>query len=330
MNEFDWIETYLKPLAGPEGLELLDDAALLKTKPHQDLVLTQDTLIEGVHFSEGEYGAGTAERLMIVNLSDLAAKGARPLGYLLSVTWPRHLQGSLLKKWMEGFCKGLESQQNTYDFKLFGGDTVKTSGPMTVSATFIGTVPENGMVKRSGAKIGDDVWVTGTIGDAHLGLLLSQDTKQLFEHGPKPDDLWTWEEAFRHPIPRLLFRKVLRKYATACADISDGLLSEAKHIAKASGTSLSIHLADMPLSKASQAWCDFKSPEDRRLKLATGGDDYELLFTVPTENAELMVRASQKLGIPVTKVGQVGSGKGLDCIGLEGTSIVPRRLGYSH
>ena len=181
MNEFDWIETYLKPLAGPEGLGLLDDAALFKPRQGQDLVLTKDTLVEGVHFFKGEYGAGTAERLMVVNLSDLAAKGARPLGYLLSIAWPKHLDEANLKQWMQGFAKGLGAQQDAFGFKLFGGDTVRTSGPMTVSATFIGTVPEGEMVKRSAAHIGDDIWVTGTIGDAHLGLLLAQKSEQITE-----------------------------------------------------------------------------------------------------------------------------------------------------
>lgn len=328
MDEFDWIKTYLRPLAGPEGLDLLDDAALFQPSPNQDLVLTQDTLVEGVHFFEGEYGAGTAERLMAVNLSDLAAKGARPLGYLLSVTWPKHLDDELLKKWMCGFCKGLETQQDAYGFKLFGGDTVRADGPMTLSATFIGAVPKGQMVTRSGASIGDDVWVTGTIGDAHLGLLLAKETQSLFEHNPSGEDLWQWEEAFRHPKPRLLFRKALRQYATACADVSDGLLSEAAHIAKASRAKLILNLEDTPLSSASQKWCEVKDTQNRKLQLASGGDDYELLFTAHPEEAQALLETSKKLGIQITKIGRVRTGEGITVI--DGATLDLPKLGYSH
>lgn len=330
MGEFDWIETYLRPLAGPEGLNLLDDAALFQPSPNQDLVLTQDTLVEGVHFFQGEYGAGTAERLMVVNLSDLAAKGARPLGYLLSVSWPKHLNDDFLKKWMGGFCKGLESQQNAYDFKLFGGDTVRADGPMTISAAFIGAVPKGKMVTRSGACVGDDIWVTGAIGDAHLGLLLAKETQFLFEHSPSGEDLWQWEEAFRQPKPRLLFRKVLRRYATACADISDGLLSEATHIAKASRAKLSLNLEDMPLSTASQKWCESNDAQIRKLKLATGGDDYELLFTAKSKEAQALLEASKKLGVQITKIGCVEIGESITVIAGDGAVLDLPKLGYSH
>jgi thiamine-monophosphate kinase len=328
LNEFDWIETYLKPLAGPEGLGLLDDAALFKPRQGQDLVLTKDTLVEGVHFFKGEYGAGTAERLMVVNLSDLAAKGARPLGYLLSIAWPKHLDEANLKQWMQGFAKGLGAQQDAFGFKLFGGDTVRTSGPMTVSATFIGTVPEGEMVKRSAAHIGDDIWVTGTIGDAHLGLLLAQKSEQITE--PDGQAIWTWEEAFRHPKPRLLFRKVLRQYATSCADISDGLLSEAGHISKASGTKLTLDLRSVPLSPSTRQWCKSDNVQDRIIELVTGGDDYELLFTSKSEDRAALVEAASKLNLEITNIGSVSEGEGVTCLDLEGQPVSIANTGYSH
>ena len=330
MDEFDWIQTYLAPLAGPEGLKLLDDAAVYTPGNGQDLILTQDTLIEGVHFFNGEYGAGTASRLMAVNLSDLAAKGARPVGYLLSVAWPKHLNSIDLQKWMKAFTKGLQTEQEKYGFTLFGGDTVKTDGPMSLSATFLGVVPKAKAVLRSGASIGDDVWVTGTIGDAYLGLQLAQDASSILAHNPDPEDLWTWEEAFRHPTPRLLFRKTLRKYARACADISDGLISEAGHIAKASGKCLTINIADMPLSRASSTWCDLKRPEDRRVELASAGDDYELLFTSKPEHTEHILHGAKKINLPVTRIGKVSQGQGVDCLGLNGKSLTLKKSGYSH
>ncbi|CAM3795667.1 thiamine-phosphate kinase [Litorimonas haliclonae] len=330
MDEFDWIQTYLAPLAGPEGLKLLDDAALYTPSDGQDLILTQDSLIEGIHFLQGEYGAGTASRLMAVNLSDLAAKGARPVGYLLSVAWPKHLSSSDLKRWMHAFSKGLKTEQDRFGFSLFGGDTVKTEGPMSISATFIGVVPRGKAVLRSGAQLGDDIWVTGTIGDAYLGLQLAQKTPETLKHGPSREDLWVWEEAFRHPTPRLLFRKTLRRYATACADISDGLLSEAGHIAKASQKSLSVKLADIPLSNASLKWCTAKAEEARRVELATNGDDYELLFTARPEDAGHILTGADKINLAVTRVGKVTEGESVHCQGLKGQQLPLQKLGYSH
>ena len=330
MNEFDWIQTFLRPLAGPEGLNLLDDAAIYSPRDNQDLILTQDTLIEGVHFFKGEYGAGTASRLMAVNLSDLAAKGARPIGYLLSIAWPNHLSGSELQNWMAAFSRGLKTEQERFGFSLFGGDTVKTDGPMSISATFIGVVPKGEAVLRSGAKIGDGVWVTGNIGDAYLGLQLAQDPSEILASNPKPEDLWTWEAAFRHPTPRLLFRKTLRSTATACADISDGLLSEAGHIAKASQKRLTINLHDIPLSSASSWWSKLKEEETAIVSLATAGDDYELLFTASPEKDALVKSGAAKLNLRVSKIGIVSDGQGVRCLDSNGNCLTIERSGYSH
>jgi thiamine-monophosphate kinase len=330
LDEFAWIETYLAPLSGPEGLNLLDDAALYSPNPNQDMVITLDTLVEGVHFHSGEYGAGTAERLLVSNLSDLAAKGARPVGYLLSTAWPKHLSNDALKTWMIGFTKGLETVQKSYDFRLFGGDTVRTEGPMTVSATLIGVLPKGEMVKRSGAKPGDDVWVTGNIGDAYLGLLTTQGDEKILESHPSGDALWIWEEAFRHPKPRLLFRKTLRKYATACADISDGLISEAAHIAKASQCRLFINIDNIPLSGPSEAWCAKEEPTQRRLELATGGDDYELIFTAPEQSAQFIEAASTALNMKITKVGKVQDGEGVIVEDSRQRVLDIQKTGYNH
>lgn len=330
MGEFDWIQTYLAPLAGPEGLALLDDAALYSPSADTDLVLTLDTLVEGVHFFKGEYGATTAERLLISNLSDLAAKGARPIGYLLSTSWPSHLKSDDLEKWMAGFSKGLETIQSAYDFRLFGGDTVKSSGAMTISATLIGVVPKGKMVKRSGAQSGDDIWVTGNIGDAHLGLLAAQNSLEILDCQPSGEDFWVWEEAFCHPTPQLLFRKTLRQFATACADVSDGLLSEASHIARASGHKLLINIKDIPLSEASQKWCRFGVEEDRRVKLATGGDDYQLLLTAHPENAKALKSAAKQLDIKLSRIGYVSEGERVVLNDMTGKPINLPNLGYSH
>jgi len=330
LDEFAWIESCLAPLAGPEGLGLLDDAALYSPNPNQDFVLTLDTLVEGIHFHSGEYGAGTAERLLVSNLSDLAAKGARPVGYLLSTAWPKHLSKDNLKTWMAGFAKGLEAVQNSYDFRLFGGDTVRSDGPMTISATLLGIVPKGEMVKRSGANPGDDIWVTGNIGDAYLGLLATQGDKKISEYKPSGEALWVWEEAFRHPMPRLLLRKMLRKYATACADISDGLLSEAAHIAKASACHLMVDISHIPLSSASDGWCEHGDSTERRLELAAGGDDYELIFTANAQNFKYIEAASKALNVKITKVGTVNKGTAISVKNSNGQNLNIQKRGYNH
>lgn len=339
MNEFDWIQAHLARLAGPEGLGLLDDAALYTPKDGEELVLTLDTLIEGVHFFDGDYGALTAERLLTVNLSDLAAKGARPVGYLLSVAWPTHLDPQALKQWMSEFCSGLEHSQSAYGFSLFGGDTVKTKGPMTITASFMGTVPKGQMIKRSTANIGDSVWVTGVIGDAHLGLLMAQNNPDILESEPSDEALAEWKKAFYRPVPQLGFRTILQKYATSCADISDGVLSEAHHIATASQCMMSIRLADIPLSAGARQWVLQGPEEARRLALSTGGDDYQLLLTIDPENEDALQTASAAIGVSVTPIGHVIPSKQKNssqnpfkviCIGRSGNEIDLDNLGYTH
>ena len=166
VNEFDFISEYLAPLAGPGGLGLKDDAAILKPRDGTDLILTKDTMVEGVHFPTNDYGTSLSSKLLRVNLSDLAAKGAIPVGYLLSVALPKTV-GS---KFFKDFRDGLREIQNLFDFNLLGGDTVVTEGQIVITATMIGEVPTGSMVKRDGAKVGDSVWVSGTLGDAYLGL----------------------------------------------------------------------------------------------------------------------------------------------------------------
>jgi len=186
------------------------------------------------------------------------------------------------------------------------------------------------MVKRSNAKAGDDLWVTGTIGDAYLGLRLAQKKKDVIDCHATGAELWHWEEAFRHPTPRLLFRKILRRYATSSVDISDGLLSEASHLAKASACKISLNLSDVPLSDGSKKWCLSDLEEMRRIALATGGDDYELLFTSSPIHRQALIRKAEKVGLSVTRIGKVDAGKGFVCLDLHGEALSLDKLGYSH
>ncbi|RKQ71425.1 thiamine-phosphate kinase [Litorimonas taeanensis] len=330
MKEFDWIKSFLAPLVGKEGLNLEDDAALYTPPAGQDLILTKDTLVEGVHFLEGEYGADTAQRLLAVNLSDLAAKGARPVGYLLSTAWPKHLNASSLTDCMRDFAQGLANIQSAYNFKLFGGDTVRIDGPMTISATLLGGVPSGAMVRRSGAELGDIVWASGNIGDAHLGLMVALQNDDLKAYMPSSEEAHYWEESFRFPVPRLSFVDSLRLYANACADISDGVFSEALHIANASNLRIELFLSCVPLSEASQKWCLAGDEEERRMRLSSAGDDYELLFTAPSKHSHAIQDAAKAIGLRVTKIGRVTEGSGLNCVGMNGQPVAITKHGYSH
>ena len=324
MDEFDFIATHLAPLAGPGGLGLKDDAALFKPSPGKDLIFTKDTMVEGVHFPVGHYGGDTAEKLLRVNLSDLAAKGAHPIGYMLSITWPKGIDGA----YFTGFAAGLRDVQDAYDFKLLGGDTTSIDGPMVVTATLIGDVPEGEMVKRSGAKPGDDIWVTGTIGDAYLGLQTVLG-KALVPQ-PTADALWHFEEAYYRPEPRLLFRKALRQFGNACADISDGLVADAGHIASASDVRFIIDADKVPLSSSAGAWLSKQKDEDAAFAtLITAGDDYELVFTAPIDRAQAIRKAASAIGLRVGKVGGVEHGQGIAVIS-DGKPMTFTKAGHTH
>lgn len=322
MGEFDFIAEYLAPLAGPQGLGLLDDVALYTPPPGRDLVLTKDTLVEGVHFPKGAWGADTAEKLLRVNLSDLAAKGASPQGYLLSLSLPPGFDGN----WGKGFALGLGAVQSEFGFTLWGGDTTSTPGPLTVSATFIGSVPSGAIVRRSGAKPGDSVMASGTIGDAVLGLDVALGRKISAASG---EALWHWENAYHRPQPRLALRGVLRDHASAALDISDGLIADAGHLAKASGIGIEIKAAQVPLSTATRLWTLSQSDKGAALKrLLTGGDDYEILFT--TADAGAAMAAAKAAGVEVSEIGRVLGGQGVKCLGADGAPWSFERAGYRH
>ena len=282
MNERDLI-AMLRPLAGPAGLGLMDDAALLSVGKGQDLVISTDTMVEGAHFPAGRIGGGFSERLLRTALSDLAAKGARPIGYALNVAWPRGRDGV----WLRGFVQGLSDARSAFDCPLIGGDTTATDGPLVASATVYGVVPTGTMVTRSGAHPGDVLWHTGVLGRAEQGLrIVTGETVDL-----TPSEFAASEEAYLRPVPRFAFRKALRAHATSCADISDGLLSEAGHIAEASGVRIDL-VAD-------------------GLDGVSFGDDYELLFTAPHAATDALLNESAAIGLPLTRCGTVSAGEGV-------------------
>ncbi len=329
MDEFSLIRKYFAPLTGAGGLGLLDDAAIYTPREGFDLVLTKDSFVEGVHFATGRYGGDTAERLLRTNLSDLAAKGAQPIGYLLSIAWPDRAD----IKFFEGFAAGLRDVQQSYDFTLFGGDTVRIDGPMVISATFFGQVPRDEMVKRSGAQIGDDVWVSGNLGGAMLGcaLITGQGVKPL----PSAANLWALEDQYLRPEPRLLFRKALRKYANASADISDGLLSDAGHICRASDVSMHLEFERLPVMTAARDWAAAQAdPQTAMIELLSFGDDYELIFTAFSDIKDELLKAARTIDMPLTKIGTVLAANAaqipVHCFDELGEAVVFPKTGYTH
>jgi thiamine-monophosphate kinase len=243
-NEFDHIARLLRPLTrgDPVALDLLDDAAVLPSRPDHDLVITKDAMVAGVHFLAEESLDVVARRLLRTNLSDLAAKGAEPYGYFLAVGWP---SGSDVTS-RETFARGLAEDGAAFDISLLGGDTFTTSGPFVVSATFLGWVPSGAAVLRRGAKPGDKLMVSGTIGDGWLGLMA--------QWGEVMDEDSSLLRRYRQPEPRIGLRDALRAHAHAAADVSDGLLADSGHLAKASGCRVRVDLERLPLSPGAAAW----------------------------------------------------------------------------
>jgi thiamine-monophosphate kinase len=337
LSEFAFIQRYFAPLAGAGGLGLRDDAALLPAPATQEeWVITQDAMTAGVHFFADDPAAMIAQKLLRVNLSDLAAKGAKPMGYLLSLLLPPEMPEPH-ETWIAAFTEGLAIDQKHYGIQLLGGDTSRIHGGITLSLTAIGVVPTGTMLTRSGARAGDGVFVTGTIGDAALGLTVRRegvgggcqkvkDTRYTtFRHTRaggypehKKDEIpvstgmtkkkFSDAESFvlqRYllPQPRLALGQGLRGIASAAMDISDGLLQDAGHLATTSQVTLQIEQERIPLSWAAQE-IQLQQNHQEAI-LLTGGDDYEILFTAPLEKLPLLQRLAAETDTPITCIGRV-------------------------
>lgn len=278
-DEFGQIAALFRPLTrgAPEALDLLDDAAVIPSRPGFDLVVTKDALVEGVHFLKGDPPDLIARKLLRVNLSDLAAKGAEPYGYFLATAWTKAFG------WLErqAFAEGLRIDGETYGLTLLGGDTTSTPGAMTLSATMLGWVPAGRMVRRGGAKVGDLVLVSGTIGDGGLAWRAAR--------GEIPDPDGAHLDRYRLPVPRVDLRERLQAHAHAAADVSDGLIADAGHIAQASGLGLRLDLDHMPLSMRAAGWLAGQADRGQGLvSLASLGDDYEIVCTAAPQDAEAL------------------------------------------
>ena len=286
-DEFSRIARYFAPLAGPEGRGLTDDAAVFAPAPGREMVLTVDQMLEGVHFLSGDAPALIARKLLRRNLSDLAAMGAWPLGYLLTTALPAGLD----EGWLADFADGLAQDQEAFGIRLFGGDSSSSLGPIGLTATLIGDVAVGAALGRHGARAGDDIWVTGTIGDAALGLRARR--------GELADPTGHLTRRSLLPEPRLGL--ALAGLAHAAIDVSDGLLQDLGHVCRASNLAATIEAARVPVSPPAAA-----QGEDWLEARLTEGDDYELLLAVPPAGAAALRAACGALAI--TKIGAFHAG----------------------
>jgi thiamine-monophosphate kinase len=331
-NEFDLIARYFAPLAAgePGALGLTDDAAILSIESDRRVVVTTDTLVSGVHFLPSDPPGTVAAKLLAVNLSDLAAMGARPLAYTVSIALPATWTGDVLHCWLEAFAGGLAAMQAEMAVNLIGGDTVATPGPITLTATALGTIGVGAELRRSGARPGDRIYVSGTIGDAALGLkALSGGLPDLTD-----EQRGMLIERYRTPKPRLTLGRKLVGVAHAAADVSDGLIADLGHICTASLLSATLQAARTPLSAGAQAATS--AHPDLLISMLTGGDDYELVFTASPESAKAIEAISRDLGLPLTDIGRMAVSTFGDqhprvhVLGSDGRQVDLARWGYQH
>jgi len=320
LGEFERIRRFFAPLAGPGGLGLVDDAALVDCTPGRRLVVTADAIVAGVHYLPEDPPDLVARKLLRVNLSDLAAMGARPLHYVLTTALPAELG----REWLARFAEGLGEDQRRYGIHLLGGDSVGTRGPAVLSLTAIGEVAADQEIRRSRAQPGDLVWVSGSIGDAFLGLGVLRGAYP--DLAPEHRDYLV--RRFRIPEPRTELGPRLCGIAHAMIDVSDGLLADLGHICETSRAAAIVELDLLPLSSAARAVVE-RDP-GIRVRLAAAGDDYELLFAAPADAAERVAALSLRLGVPVTRIGRIDVGTGVRLINSDGHQIALEATGYRH
>jgi thiamine-monophosphate kinase len=310
--EFALIARHFRPLAGAGALGLGDDAALLAPPAGRELVLTVDAMVGGVHFLPDDPPDLVGQKLLRVNLSDLAAKGAMPLGYLMTVSAPR----ATPDLWFAQFAAGLARDQAEFGIELLGGDTTSTPGPISLSLTAIGHVAPGRMVRRDGARAGDAIWVTGTIGDGALGLAVAQ--RRLAD--PSGHLL----RRYRVPQPRVGL--MIAGIASAGMDISDGLVQDLGHLCRAGGVAAEIDAALVPLSAPARA-----AGPQWLITCLTGGDDYELLLAVPPAKEIALRDEAARVGMAVTRIGSFRQGDpGVTVRGSDGAPLALGRPGWSH
>lgn len=320
------IARFFRPLASaPGALALSDDAAFFTVPEGHDTILTTDAIIEGIHVIDGEAPDAIARKALRVNLSDLAAKGAKPAAFLLSLALPEN-KG---EDWLAAFCAGLKDDSEHYQCPLFGGDTDRTKGPLTVTIFALGLLPRGSMVKRSGARPGERIAATGEIGDAALGLMLRRDPALAARWGLDEQEREHLLARYRLPQPRVALAGALRDHVSAAIDVSDGFAGDVSKLLRVSGVSGEVMLADVPLSAAARkALCADPALCDR---IYAGGDDYEIVCTIADDKWPEFQAAAQATGIPIHAVGRVAAGTAPPrFLDSEACAVAFRRPAFSH
>lgn len=313
--EFALIARHFLPLAGEGALDLGDDAALLDPPAGRQLVLAADAMVAGVHFLPDDPPGTIGRKLLRVNLSDLAAMGAAPLGYLMTCAFPHGTTDA----WIAAFAAGLAEDQREFGLAVLGGDTVGTPGPASFSLTILGTVAPGRALRRKGARPGDDLWVSGTIGDGALGLLALT--------GRLPTDAHL-ADRYRLPRPRLALGQALIGLARAAMDVSDGLVQDIGHLARAAGCAAVIDAAAVPLSAPVRA--ALAADATQLTRILGGGDDYELIFAADPADAPAIRDAADAARTSVARIGRFLDGEGVRVLDGQGAEMSLPSRGWSH
>ena len=308
--------------AGAFGLQ--DDCAVVTPAPGTELVLKVDPVAEGVHFLSDDAPEDIAWKALAVNVSDLAAKAARPLGYLMALSFPEAPSAG----WLSRFAAGLAEAQARFGCHLIGGDTDRRPGPLTVTMTVIGEVERGRMVRRGTARAGDAVFVSGTLGDAALGLALRNKPALAAAWGLTPDEAEHLRRRYARPEPRLALAGALRDHASAAMDISDGLAKDLGRLCAASGCGAAVRFTDVPLAIAAAK--ALAADPALAQRIVAGGDDYEILATAPAAQATAFQAAAAAAGIPVTSIGLTTAGTGIVIEGRDGQALSLGRSGWDH
>jgi thiamine-monophosphate kinase len=325
-GEDELVGIFLAPLAAgfPGALGLKDDCAVLAPNPGCELILKTDPVVAGVHFFADDDPADIAWKALAVNVSDLAAKGATPRIYLMALSLPEAPE----RGWMARFAEGLGAAQRAFGMHLAGGDTDRTPGHLSIAMTVIGEVPAGKMVRRAAAQTGDALYVSGTLGDSALGLALKLDAGLATQLGLSADEAAHAIGRYLRPVPRVALAEALRAHARAAMDLSDGLMKDLGRMCRASGVGARVVAGDLPLSPAMHR--ALNAEPGRIMDVVAAGDDYEILAAVPLAASADFEAATQKAGIPVTRIGEITSTREVFVLDAQGAPIEPGRSGWDH
>ena len=314
-SEFELIARHFTKPAANAVLGVGDDCALVDVTNGMDLAVSTDTMVSGTHFFPDVDPENLGHKSLAVNLSDIAAMGAMPYWAMLALTLP-----SVDHEWLSAFAKGFFDLAAEYNVSLIGGDT--TRGPLTLTVTILGQVPTGAALRRNGAKAGNDVWVSGNVGDAALAVAHRHGKLVLSERDYREAVMRLYE-----PTPRVALGQALRGMATSAIDISDGLIADLGHICRLSGVGATVELGSIPVSEIGARHFN----DDAGLTaIVAGGDDYELCFTAPANSRESIEDLTDVLGVPLTRIGQIKRGKGVSLLGTDGKPVKIDGRGYDH